>query len=389
MLRRMTEEEIAIRKISGLRMVSVYEFTDAVTRKDESDGETGGQAAKSGYGCTAITVFYGDREQLTKSELDPYYCELVSRAMELYAEAQNRDEIIMDADTRQLFESGMKEPSNGWTERFFQLTGTGYPNVPPAAGLEKMFLPMAEYLMTEIGGLFNREVVIRDRLVGWRGSGMILTSVGNKTFEHPVHVKILGDREYLLQVGAFPEETDILTANVTFSEDEVEISFATGHEGLSGKLAYRFTKEGMQYRADAYAGATPVCYDRADYETKASLSDLSEGERKLLPEADGETVIYQLPFGAAYVVGTAETRDGDIKRSDFFGTFLFRDAFRAETAAWTTVQNERSGVILKKDSYAATRMTIGSGEIQTYFLPDVIGASGRYRTELSGRYYYE
>lgn len=389
MLRRMTEEEITIRKISGLRMVSVYEFTDAVMRKDGSGGETSAKPAKNGHGCTAITVFYGDREQITKSELDPWYCELVNRAMELYAEAQNRDEIIMDADTRELFESGMKEPTHGWTERFFGQTGIEYPKVPPASGLGKMLLPMAEYLMTEIGGLFHKEVVIRDRLAGWRGSGMILTSVGNKTFEHPVHVKILEDREYLLQIGAFPEETDILTANVAFSEDEVEISFATGHAGLSGKLAYRFTKEGMQYRADAYAGTTPVCYERSDYETRASLSDLTEGERKLLPETDGEPLLYQLPFGAAYVIRTAETRDGDIKRSDFFGTFLFRDALRAETAAWTTVQNERSGVILKKDSYAATRMTIGSGEIQTYFLPDVSGASGRYRTELSGRYYYE
>ena len=102
MFRRMTEQEIAIRKIHDLRMVAVYEFTEAVS---------GGKINPLGTdpdrdGCTAVTVLYGDNEQITLSELDPYYEVLIGRVFELYGEAANPSAILMNEKTRALFESG-------------------------------------------------------------------------------------------------------------------------------------------------------------------------------------------------------------------------------------------------------------------------------------------
>ena len=82
MFRRMTEQEIAIRKINNLRMVAVYEFTEAV-RRGEADSR-GTDADRDG--CTAVTVLYGDNEQITLSELDPYYEVLIERLFALYGE---------------------------------------------------------------------------------------------------------------------------------------------------------------------------------------------------------------------------------------------------------------------------------------------------------------
>lgn len=82
MFRRMTEQEIAIRKINNLRMVAVYEFTEAV-RRGEADSR-GTDADRDG--CTAVTVLYGDNEQITLSELDPYYEVLIEQLFALYGE---------------------------------------------------------------------------------------------------------------------------------------------------------------------------------------------------------------------------------------------------------------------------------------------------------------
>ena len=63
MLHRMSEREITVRKIKNLRMVSVYEFTAAVQKPDER----GPEAEPNPAGCTAMTVMYGDNEQITLS----------------------------------------------------------------------------------------------------------------------------------------------------------------------------------------------------------------------------------------------------------------------------------------------------------------------------------
>ena len=56
MLHRMTEREIAVRKIKKLRMVSVYEFTGAVQKPEER----GPESEQNPVGCTAMTVMYGE-----------------------------------------------------------------------------------------------------------------------------------------------------------------------------------------------------------------------------------------------------------------------------------------------------------------------------------------
>ena len=94
MLHRMTGEEIAIQKIDRLRMISVYEFTDATKAIDDGNRNMTPVNGERPFGCMAVTVFYGENEQITLSEMDTCFDRLVDRLFYLYSEDANKADIM-------------------------------------------------------------------------------------------------------------------------------------------------------------------------------------------------------------------------------------------------------------------------------------------------------
>ena len=228
MLRKMTEEEIRIRKMENLRMVSLYEFTDAVRTSDAARAKKGGKPA----GCTAITVLCDEGEQFTLSELDPYFEELAEQVMKLYEEAENRDSILMNPPTRAVLEAGITSGEEPFLKPFFELQGVRTPAIPFASRLGLRFLPLTVYLVNELEGLIGRNGTVVGQTVGWRGKAVLRLKVLRAITEHPVIIRQVSDGELRVSVGNYPRNLENLTMDIVVDAH----TCLTGEIGLSGEI---------------------------------------------------------------------------------------------------------------------------------------------------------
>lgn len=387
MLHRMTEEEIAIRKISGLRMISVYEFTGATRQIDDGRKNMIPADQTCPAGCMAVTVFYGENDQMTLSEMDPYFEELVGRLFYLYSESPNKADIMMDSPTRKLFETGRFSEEESFQKVYASQTGTHIPRISFESAMSKMFMPVVSYLCTEINGFIEHDEKIDECLYGWHGNGMLLGMVGNKQKEHPVRVLYSEGQEYTISVGDFPKQGENLRVDIMLKNAQIDIAFVGEKTDIVGSFIYNFDIDGLKVEANVFWEKKQVCYDTQKYQSTKTVDNLTPQERRLLPEGLTPTVIYHLPWNIMYV-GTVNTKEtGDIVKTDFCGTYLFPGALYSETFYWTRVMNKSSKVVLKMNSAQMRRLLMKNGTLQTHFADGISGASGQYQTKLAGKYF--
>ena len=387
MLHRMTAEEIAIQKIGKLRMISVYEFTGAARQIDDGRNNMKPAGLDCPAGCMAVTVFYGDNEQMTLSELDPYFDELVDRLFYLYSEAPSRSGIMMDTPTRKLFETGRFSEEKSFQKVYAYKKGERVPKISFDSALTRMFMPLLSYLCTEICGFIEHDEKVEDCLYGWHGNGMIVTSIGEKRIEHPVRVLYSDGMDYTVSIGDFPKECENLRVDILLKNAQIDVAFVGEKTDIVGSFIYNFETDFMKVEANVFWEKKQVCYDTQKYQSTKKAEDLTLQERKLMPEGVTPTVIYHLPWNIMYI-GSVETKEtGDIVKTDFCGTYLFPEAMYSETYYWTRVYNKASKVALKMNSAQMRRLLMKDGTLQTYFADGIASTSGKYRTDLAGRYF--
>lgn len=381
MLRKMTEEEIRIRKMENLRMVSLYEFTDAVRTSDAARAKKGGKPA----GCTAITVLCDEGEQFTLSELDPYFEELAEQVMKLYEESENRDSILMNPPTRAVLEAGITSGEEPFLKPFFELQGVRTPAIPFASRLGLRFLPLTVYLVNELEGLIGRNGTVVGQTVGWRGKAVLRLKVLRAITEHPVIIRQVSDGELRISVGNYPRNLENLTMDIVVDAERIEISFAAEKMELSGHWGLFFGMKEMESRISVKIKGREVSYEVKKY--TPSPEGLKDEERKLLQKGVEPSVVYRLPWGMVYALGEKEELLGNVQKKTYLRTILSPDAEYSETVSWTMIRNQETGVILKKNNLRMLRMLLKDGRVQTFFGNSGGGMSGRYRTSLADKYY--
>ena len=383
MFHRMTEAEIAIRRIRDLRMVAVYEFTEATSREDNRPHGTDPEKD----GCTAVTVLYGDNEQLTMSELDPYYEDLVTRLFEIYGQLDDTETVLMNAKTRELFDSGRYSEEEHYQRAFADRKSASMPAVPFDSLHNRMFLPLAEYVLKSGCELLGREASVVTTHHGWRGRGSVtLNSRGVDTL-HPVEVIRVRDVEYSIHVGDWPEPADAIRIDFTADSGRVDVAFATMRGRLSGRFSYHFTEKGVEALYEATHENKQIYYDRETFAGEPYDPEVLGELNGLLPEGFHFPFVYRLPWGILYAVAKEETTYRDVVKTDCCSVLLFEDAGYSETMSWTIVENAKSQVVLRKNSVRMERARLADGRYQTYFVPEIAGASGIYKNRLAGRYF--
>lgn len=387
MLHRMTEVEIAIRKINHLRMISVYEFTGATRRIDDGYENISPTEAGAPAGCMAITVFYGDNEQLTLTEMDPYFSELSDCLFSLYARSDRKNDILMDASTRKLFETGRYTEENTFQKIYAGRKGERLPWISFDSARTGMLLPLAEYLFTEICEFLECRETVSERLYGWHGNGMLVTLLGKEQREHPLRTTSSGEGEYSMTIGDFPKQGENMKVDVFFKNAQIDIAFSAEKTDLVGSFVYTFTQEDMKVEANVFLEGKPVCYTTQHYSSVKTAEDLSEQERKLLPEEIVPKVLYQLPWNMIFVEADTITTQGDIVKTDFCSCYLFLQAQYSETFFWTRVLNTSTKVVLRMNSAKMRRLGMKNGIVQTYFADNLPGTSGLYKMKLAGLYF--
>lgn len=388
MLHRMTGEEIAIQKIDRLRMISVYEFTDATKAIDDGNRNMTPVNGERPFGCMAVTVFYGENEQITLSEMDTCFDRLVDRLFYLYSEDANKADIMMDASTRKLFETGRYSEEESFQNVYAEKTGQRLPRISFDTARSQMLIPLAEYLFTEICGFLEREETVSERLYGWHGNGMLIGIYNGTQTEHPIILRYSGGSNYTLTIGDFPKQGENMRVDIMFKDAQLDVTFVGEMTDIVGSFVYNFDTENMRVDANVFWEQKPICYETKHYRSVKTIADLSEAEKQLLPEGMEPTVIYHLPWNMMYISSLHTKTLGDIVKTDVCGTYLFPEARYAETCFWTRVVNRASRIVLRINSADTRRLIMKDGTVQTYFADNVTGASGRYRNRLAGRYFF-
>lgn len=383
MFRRMTEQEIAIQKIANLRMVAVYEFTEAVRREENSPHGT--DPGVDGF--TAVTVLYGDNEQITMSELDPYFEELIGRLYEIYAETEDTSAVLMNEKTRELFESGRYTEEEHFQREFAKKQGSKIPAVSFAAFDSRRFLPLAAYVLESASAILGREATVVRQNPGWRGRGSIVLNSQNTDTLHPVGITCPCEGEYRIRIGDWPEPSDELRIDYTADDEGIRVAFAALRADFSGRFSYRFTADGAETFYEATHEGKPVYYGR-DAIPAEPFSGVVDGTTAgLLPAGVPFAKAYRLPFDAVYVFAEETKRYRSVTKEDCCASLLFCGAGYSETMSRTKVDNRDSKVTLRKNSVRMKRARLRDGRYQTYFEPGIAGASGIYRTGLAGNYF--
>ena len=381
MLHRMSEEEIRIRKIENLRMVSLYEFTGAVRQPGERTNEDG-----KPRGCTAVTVLCGENEQFTLSEMDPYFDTLCDQALTVYGRMKDRRAVVMDETTRAVMEAGIAVSEDSFTEKFYEMTGNPLPMLPYDASLGKRFLPLAEYIVTEMEAVLERTGKVTDRVCGWRGRGLLQMHIGEEFPQIPVIATRTGESSYRMTLGAYPDEEENTLADITVEPDRMEVAFASEKSGLTGRWEFVFTVPYMETRISISRGGKEICYERNRFEAVGN-PEPTEKEKKLLPEGAKPTVIYRLPWGMTFALTETEEKKGTISGRHYQRSLVYPDAGYSETVSWSVIRNTQSGVVLRKNNVRMIRSSVGDGRYQTYFSVAGGGMTGKYRTALAGKYF--
>ncbi|MBO4696793.1 MAG: hypothetical protein J5643_05890 [Lachnospiraceae bacterium] len=382
MLHKMSEQEIRIRKISKLRMVSLYEFTGAVrnpeTERKNPDGTP--------RGCTAITVLCDENEQITLSEMDPYFAELCDQALMIYAETKDRESVLMDASTRAVMDAGVSIGEASYTDAFYGTKGSLTPDLSYDAHLGKRFVPLAEHLVTAAEALLERKGQVTDSTTGWRGKGLLQLTTLNEARKLPVLTERTNDTDYRMIIGGYPIASENLHADITVEPERMDVAFASEKTDLAGRWEFQFMIPYMEARLSVSRGGKEICYERNRIQS-VNEKEFSERERKLLPDDTNPDVCYRLPWGVIYTLSEKSETFGEIDRKHYQRTFLYPEAGYSETVSWSVIRNTESGVVLKKNNVRMIRNILGDGRCQSFFCTLSGGSNGRYRTELAGKYF--
>ena len=195
--------------------------------------------------------------------------------------------------------------------------------------------------------------------------------------------------EYRIHVGEWPEPgcLDSLQIDESWDNDGMEVAFATRKGNLTGRFSCRLSENGAEILYDASQDGKQVYYNREKIPGEPFLQAVPENLRRLLPADIPFSAAYRLPLGIIYVVSGETKQYQDIQKTDYCSALLFPEAEYAELRAWTLVENRTTKVVLRKNSVCMRRAMLEDGRIQTYFEPEIAGASGIYKTELAGRYF--
>lgn len=382
MLHKMSEQEIRIRKISKLRMVSLYEFTGAVRNPEAKRKNPDGTPR----GCTAITVLCDENEQITLSEMDPYFNELCEQVLAIYSDTEDRDSVLMDSSTRAVMDAGASVTEAAYTDAFYGIRGSLTPDLSFDANLGKRFVPLAEHLVTEIEALMSRKGQVTDRTTGWRGKGLLQLTTLNEARKIPVLTERTNDTDYHMVVGGYPVASENMNVDVTVEPERMDVAFASEKTELNGRWEFQFTIPYMEARISVSRGGKEICYE-SNRVKAVNEKEFAERERKLLPDDTKPDVCYRLPWGVIYTLSEKSETFGEIERKHYQRTFLYPDAGYSETVSWSVIRNTESGVVLKKNNVRMIRNILGDGRCQSYFCELSGGSNGRYRTELAGKFF--
>lgn len=382
MYRVMSETEVAISRVQNLRMLNFYELTGVNKEGKQSDLHT----TETG-GAMALAVYFGEKDQLNLSELDPYYSELVARVFTLYNECDQKSAILMDENTRRIMESGTAPVGTDPWAAFYEKTPEEGPVIPESASLSRQLIPVTEYLLTGLYRVTGRELKVTRREYGWRGAGMLLGSVDDDPQEWYLRAVKMGPDRYTVSVGRFLLPQANLTIRMTVAEDCISLTYRAEGLDFHGEAVFSREDGTLRDREAVYYNGKLIFYQ----DDKLPITEVPAAEEllKLMPENSKDITGFLLPWGTGWYRRQERKCSGALEISRETDIFWYPKAALCELRDRTRVTNTENDVRITVRAGHVIREMTAKHRIQTHFVKRDGNVGGKYRELLEDHYFMD
>lgn len=371
----MTKQEIEIEQINHLKMIHLYQLG----------------------GSDAIAVYYDNNKQMNLCSMDKGYPALMKKVLQLYSECADKDSIIIDTNTRTLFEKTLT--AEAFYTSFYHRIGKHYQNIestfsPKFASecvLRETLTPMLKYYLSQLYHMWNINVVFEEESLGWHRNCVFKVQKNEEILLLPVRMTPTRDNEFCVTIGNFLQDLCKLTFEIMYEENQLFIRFESEEFKLFGESRFEIALGTVSGYTTIWEAGQPVYHQQEPVEY---LTDF-ETHPKLLNNLNMDfthATICKLPWGGHIIVRQLEQADENYKRTDYDTLFFeeYRSKLTLHLYSHSLVENMSDGLKLRTDGAIMNQLYYGDKrpEVETHFLSAGYYSGWDYKTYLENRYFY-
>ena len=382
MYRFMSEEEIEIEQISDLKMLHLYQLG----------------------GNDALAVCYGNDKQINLCAMDTHYTLLMEQALQLYAQCENRDSIIIDENTKAIFDKAIDETShytafiNRIGKKYLDAEGLWAPKFASDGVIRETLLPMLKYYMQEMYHMWDIPVTFEKEPCGWRRNCVLKVRRKDETLILPVRMDFSGDNTYTATIGNFLKDLSSITFEISYREDRILVLFENRTLNLFGESHYEMSPHALRAYTSIKVNGEVVYHQEEPVETLTNpTEDLKEMLQRHLPLKDlffdlEQAVVYRLPWGGVAICKALDASDDTHIRTDCDMVYLeeYGSKLALRQFSHSLIENRADGLKLRTDGAIMRKLYYGEKhrEVETYFAPAGYYSGWDYKKYLEKRYFY-
>lgn len=378
----MSSEEIEIQQMSQLKMIHLYQLG----------------------GSDALAVYYGDNKQINLCAMDTYYNVLMKKVLSLYSLCEDKDSIIMDASTREIFDNAMSGQNyhtgffNRIGQKYLHMEGSLSPNFASDGVLRETLIPMLKYYLKQLYHMWDVHMEFEREPLGWRRNCVLKIRKGEEISILPVKMDFMRGNECRIIIGNFLQAMAEIKFEISYREDQLYVWFESEHFSMVGESHFEILPRVLAYTTIRVNGQTVFHQD----EEFLPLSPMDESLNQLsnlpslLEDAEiniNEAQIYKLPWEGLVLFNLIETRQDNIHRGDY--DILYIEQYRKKRIlrqfSHSLIENRADGLKLRTDGAALRKLYYGDNleNIETHFLPVGYYSGWDYKEYLENKYFYQ
>lgn len=382
MYRFMSKEEIEIEQISDLKMLHLYQLG----------------------GSDALAVCYGNDKQINLCAMDTNYTLLMERALTLYSQCEDKDSIIIDENTKSLFNKAVDESDhytcffNRIGKKYLDTEGLLAPKFASEGVLRETLIPMLKYYMQQMYHMFDVPITFEKEPCGWRRNCVLKVRRKENVLILPVRMDFPGDNTCTAVVGNFLKDLSSITFEITYRDDQIYVLFESKSLSLFGESHFELSGDKPHAFTSIKVNGEVVYHQEEAVETLDNpAQDLKELLNRQQALKDGfvdleQALVYRLPWGGIAVYKALDASDATHIRTDF--DMIYLEEYNTKMAlrhfSHSLIENRADGLKLRTNGAIMRKLYYGEKkkEVETLFLPVGYYSGWDYKKYLEKRYFY-
>lgn len=377
----MSQEEIEIQQMSQLKMIHLYQLG----------------------GSDALAVYYGDNKQINLCAMDTYYNVLMKKVLSLYSLCENKESIIMDASTKEIFDNAMSGQDyhtgffNRVGKKYMYMEGSLSPTFATDGVLRETLMPLLKYYLNQLYHMWDIHVEFEREPLGWRRNCVLKVRKGEEIIILPVKMDFMRGNECRIIIGNFLQALAEITFEISYREDQLYIWFESQQFSMVGESHFELLPR-VQAHTTIRVNDRVVYHQNEDFpsllSTEECLQQISDLPA-LLEDAEihiSEAKIYQLPWKGLVLLSVIESVHDMLHRSDY--DILYIEQYRKKRIlrqfSHSLIENREDGLKLRTDGAALRKLYYGNNleNEETHFMPVGYYSGWDYKEFLEDKYFY-